>query len=464
MSEFKVGLLTLFAIASVIVMSLKLSPDQTGFGEYISYRTIVNDAVGVLPKTPIKVAGINAGRIEKLELLGSQALITFKILKSVKVTRNSIMRIKTVGFLGDKYLDIYTGEDQEAMPRLKAGELIPSQSGGGFEDLTKDASEILSDLKAVMKSLKSAVSPEGKETPLKSIVANIKETVENAKDITSRLKSIVKKNEEKINKIFANVDKISDSLAYHTDTKEKDALINDFKKLGPVLDKANDMMRDLKDIIADVKAGKGTLGKLIVEDEVIDKVKRTLSGVEKIVNKVNSVRTELFIATDVNTQDSSGTQAELDIYPSPERFYRLGIVSNDFGVTEEKEIKTSVNGVETIETREETDKNSFKFNVQIGRKVHDFAFRAGLIESTGGGGLDYYLTNYSSKLSLEIFDFRKDLGPNLKVSAEVHLWNVIYGKVAGGELLSKHGDQYLSVGAGLRFTDEDLKGLIGFLF
>ncbi len=77
MNEFKVGLLALATIASVIVMSIKVTSNQSGFGEYITYRTIIRDASGIFPKTPIKVAGINAGRIKQIELADNNAVITF---------------------------------------------------------------------------------------------------------------------------------------------------------------------------------------------------------------------------------------------------------------------------------------------------------------------------------------------------------------------------------------------------
>ena len=109
MNEFKVGLMALFSMVAIIVMSLMVTSNQSGFGKYVTYRTIINDASGIFPKTPIKVAGINAGRIKEIELQGNKALITFEVLERVRITQNSQLKIKSVGFLGDKYLEIYIG-------------------------------------------------------------------------------------------------------------------------------------------------------------------------------------------------------------------------------------------------------------------------------------------------------------------------------------------------------------------
>ena len=50
MSELKVGILALLTMASIVFMSLKITSFQSGFGEYINYRTILKDASGIFPK------------------------------------------------------------------------------------------------------------------------------------------------------------------------------------------------------------------------------------------------------------------------------------------------------------------------------------------------------------------------------------------------------------------------------
>jgi phospholipid/cholesterol/gamma-HCH transport system substrate-binding protein len=72
LNELKVGLLSLMAIASLVIVSLQITSNKATFGEFIEYRTILNDATGIYEKSSIKVAGIIAGRIKTIELSGSQ--------------------------------------------------------------------------------------------------------------------------------------------------------------------------------------------------------------------------------------------------------------------------------------------------------------------------------------------------------------------------------------------------------
>lgn len=454
MNEFKVGLMAIASMIAVVVMSLLVTSNQSGFGEYVTYRTIVNDASGIFPKTPIKVAGINAGRIKNIELQGNKALITFEVLERVKITENSQLKIKTVGFLGDKYLEIYVGTSEK---RLSDSAFLESIEGGGVESLVKDASEVMKDVKVIVKSIKDSLVPPGEEPPMKMILADVKELVKNTKDVTASLKRVMDGNEQKLNNIVENLESFSEELAYHMDKDEPESAIADVKD---ILNKTDTMMSDLKSIVRDVRNGKGTVGKLLVEEEIADEVKQTLAGVKKIVTKVDNIRTELGVFTGVNTTSGSGeTAAELRIFPAPERFYLLGIATSEFGPETETLREKTINGTVTNESEKVRVKDTYRWNVQIGRKVQDWTFRGGLIESSGGVGVDYNWYRFGTRFTAEVFDYRDDLGPNIRFTTDVQLWNVVYGR-AQAEDVTNSANFIFS--AGLRFNDEDLKGLIGF--
>ena len=437
-------------------MSLKITSNKSGFGEYVTYKTILKDASGIFEKTSIKVAGINAGRIKSIELNGAEgALITFEMLEQVKLTNNSKLKIKSVGFLGDKYLDIVLG-DQNA-EKLKENSFIIAEGGGGFDELSKDASEVLKEVKEIAKSIKDSLRDEQGNNVLKQIIANVN-------DLTASIKRISTNNEQKISEIVDNVKALSEQLAFETDRYQKDSLMSDLAKIGPILDKADVAVGDLKIIIADLKDGKGTVGKLLRDDAVVDQVSQTLSSVNRLVNRINNIEADIGLSTGANTRTGTDTRFDLDIYPAPERFFRLGVVTNDFGPqTEQKsETYTTVNnGDETKTSFRKINKSSFKFNFQIGRRIQRFGLRAGLIESTGGVGIDYFLPDWGIRTGMEVFDYQKDAGPNLRLITEAKIWNVLFARVAGEDLVSKDGKQSATFSLGLRFNDQDLAAIIG---
>ena len=456
MNEFKVGLLAIATIVAVAFMSFKITSGQSGFGQYVTYRTIVKDASGIFPKTPIKVAGIAAGRINSIELQGNTALITFEILKQIQVTKNSKLRIKSVGFLGDKYIEIFIGDSPELLRKF---DFLDSEEAAGIETLVKDTSEILIDVKQIVRTIKDAVAPEGQVSPLKKVLADVQTLVENTKEATLSLKRIMSGNEERINALVENLESFSYELSSNMDKSNPDSAITDLKKIMANADK---LTKDLSDIVADVKRGKGTMGKLLVEDEIADQVKDTLASVQKIVGKADAIRTELSVFTGANTLGGGESEVALRLFPSPERFYHLGLTTSEIGPDTETITETTTGGTTTLTNTKERERDTFRFNVQIGRRVQDFGFRGGLIESSGGLGIDYYFQEIGTKFSLDAFDYKKGKGANVRILTEAQLWNVLYGRASVNDVARK--ERSATVSAGLRFNDEDLKGLMGFFF
>lgn len=456
MSELKVGLLALSAMISVVFMSLKITSNQSGFGDYTTYRTIIKDASGIFPKTPIKVAGINAGRIKHIELQDNSALITFEVLNRVKITTGSKLRIKSVGFLGDKYLEISIGSSET---RLTEDTLIPSVEGAGMETLVRDAGEVLADVKVLVKELKNSFVPETGDSPMKIMLNNLADASKNAKKMMESLNSTIG-DQKRINEMIDNFGKMAANLEYQTNNTNPDSAMKDIKI---ILADSKKMMQDLSDLVADIKAGKGTMGKILVEEEIADSVKTTLAGVNRLVSRVDNIRTELSLFTGAETDGNSYTDANFRIYPAPERFYMLGVATSALGPESRTITTTSVDGAtESTEIRSSRDENTIRFNVMLGRKIQNWNLRVGLFESAGGVGVDYNKHSWGSRFSMDVFDYRDDIGPNVRLTYQFRLWNVFYGKVMGNDLMDDGRSAIVS--AGLQFNDEDLKGLVAFFF
>jgi phospholipid/cholesterol/gamma-HCH transport system substrate-binding protein len=455
LNELKVGLFTLIAIASLVTVSLKITSNQTGFGESIEYKTFMDDATGIFPKTQIKVAGINAGRIKDIELTENQALVTFEISKKIKVTEGSRIRVKTIGFLGDKYIELQVGPKNAA--RLAKGTAIESVEGGGIENLAQSASEVITEVKEIVKSIKESLKDDNQENALRKIVLNVK-------DITETLKNVTAGKEKSLADIVDNIAKLTEQLAYESDRNSDGSFMADMKKVGPILDDAKKAMADLQEMMADLKAGKGTIGRLMRDEAVVDQVSQTLSSVNRLVNRINNIEADISLFTGLNSNGGNHTQFDVDLFPAPERFFRLGIVQNNFGPdgAEVRTITTTTGNTTTIENRRDVLEDKIKFNLQIGRRIQRFGLRAGFIESTGGIGIDYHFPDYGSRLSMELFDYQDNVGPNVRLIAEMKLWNMFFTRLTGEDLING-GNQSATVLVGLRFTDQDLAALIGLM-
>jgi phospholipid/cholesterol/gamma-HCH transport system substrate-binding protein len=87
---------------------------------------------------------------------------------------------------------------------------------------------------------------------------------------------------------------------------------------------------------------------------------------------------------------------------------------------------------------------------------------AGLIESRAGAQVDYGLVEQRLWLSLEAFDFNRELDrdPHLRASLRWDVTPNVYLRGGYDDFLVRDYESFF-VGAGVRWTDRDLKYLLG---
>ncbi len=107
------------------------------------------------------------------------------------------------------------------------------------------------------------------------------------------------------------------------------------------------------------------------------------------------------------------------------------------------------------------DRSRFLFSAQLAKKFYDFTVRGGIIESTGGMGIDYEKGPLG--LSFSAFDFATHYGqrPHLKLLGNVNLTQNLFLLGGVDDFLSKQGERSGFVGGGFRFVDDDIKRLLG---
>jgi phospholipid/cholesterol/gamma-HCH transport system substrate-binding protein len=223
------------------------------------------------------------------------------------------------------------------------------------------------------------------------------------------------------------------------------------------VDQLNKTLASLQDVTDKINQGKGTIGKLINEEETVNNLNEGLTGINRYVNKAEQFRTFLSYRGEY-LFDKSNLKSYLDmkIQPNEDKFYILGLVADPRGKRTIKD--RTVAGVTTRE--EEWDKSGLLFNAQIGKRFKDVVLKGGLFESTGGFGFDYMAIHDDLKLSFEAFDFAEDRRAHLKAAAEYRFFKHLYLTAGWDDFISNQGNSSPYAGLSIRFEDDDLKYLL----
>jgi phospholipid/cholesterol/gamma-HCH transport system substrate-binding protein len=299
-------------------------------------------------------------------------------------------------------------------------------------------------------------------------------TMKNFERFSADLAEQLPKLTERLDKVLAQVD----SVLSENRGDLKDSMAN-IKELTSKVQRSVDNLNQITDKIA---SGEGTLGKLVNSSEAHDQLMGALDSVEKGVSKLgetlgraDKVRLDLGLESAyLPDQDDGRSAFRLDFLPrgdeSPQK-YRVELVSNPRGRVFHKidTVTTTLpDGTSEVTTTDRLvqDKSRNAVSALVG---FPFAERrgqiwAGLIESTGGVAVDYSLLRRRLMFSLEAFDFSRelDLDPHLRFTARWGLTKSLF--LEGGyddPLVSKYKSAF--VGAGVRWTDDDLKYFLGSL-
>ncbi len=134
-ADLLAGILIVAAVASLIFIALRAA-DLGNINTATTYSIDVKFTnIGQLkPRSPVKSSGINVGRVASMRLDGDEyeAIVSLELEAGYRFPRDSVFSIVSTNLLGDQYINIEAGGDEEY---LAAGDTRIGNSAIILEDL-----------------------------------------------------------------------------------------------------------------------------------------------------------------------------------------------------------------------------------------------------------------------------------------------------------------------------------------
>lgn len=182
-NEIKTGLVFLTAIALGIFFWLKTSNFA---GDSYHLKTNFTIANGIRENALITLAGIEVGRVEKVEFVyepDTKVELTLLLDKKARVRADSIAYIGTAGFIGDAFIGITPGKSGTF---LKNDEEVVSEDPVEMRELMKRANDIAKNLDVILSDVKTIVSDN--KDKVDDIVTNLEQTTANFNEFSEDIK------------------------------------------------------------------------------------------------------------------------------------------------------------------------------------------------------------------------------------------------------------------------------------
>lgn len=451
--ELKVGLLFLVSFALVGFMSMKVAKGVGVFTSQSKHPLVVDDASGIIENTAVKVAGVKVGVVESIELKNGKAILTLSIRKGLGLSKSAFAEFKTDGILGSKHIAL--GDAGTTSEKLKSGDpLTTVASADSMAGVLSEVGKVAKSLNEVAQAIKDATINGTTETPIGRIVSNIE-------TLTSDLADVSSTNKNRINSIIEKLDGIAGTLESVLGEGSRQRVNEAFDNAYSGLAKFDESLENVRSITEKIDSGEGTVGRLINDEETIDGINEVVENLNNILGGASRLRTSFDYHSEYLTSEGDIISfIGVRLQPGADRYYELALTQDPFGFDTTKTIKRT--GTENDDFEEVvTNKDKIRITALFAKNFYDFTFKGGLIQSTGGFGVDYTAMNKKLRLSAEVFDFSDDA--NLRMFARYNVYNGLYF-IGGYNSILNDNDAISSpfFGAGLYLNNDDLATLASF--
>jgi phospholipid/cholesterol/gamma-HCH transport system substrate-binding protein len=299
----RVGLLLIVALGVAMATVFTLGRQQKFWERKTRYQLHLARTGGLREGAQVSLSGVVVGAVETLAFPSdvSQQFIDVTISVESDVTdrvrQNTVATIRTLGLLGDRYVELTPGSSDE--PPVEAGGLITTVDPVDYEAVLGQSGDIVTNVVEVTASLKDVLgSIQRGEGLLGAMVRNksfgeatlrdLEDTLHNVRETSVELRSVlarVERGEGLMGRMVRDSDdnrRLLARLDHGVEALDRAAtqiadgqgalgrLATDRAWGDRVLSQLDETSRNLRDVSAKIAASEGTLGKLVNDPTLYD--------------------------------------------------------------------------------------------------------------------------------------------------------------------------------------------------
>lgn len=320
----------------------------------------VPDATGLKTKSQVRSLGLEIGYLQSVELSETHVTLGICITAPVELLPQTKAFIQGEGFLGDKYVE------------LKPVKYVGKEHGPDSSFLSPDVrSRVIDWLIPSVYAADPVPSPFTSPTPTPTITAESQTTQTNSKgtrvvqlgEQSQDVQHLVNRVDELVNQATSltkdlkqaiNPDELRQTMRQLNRTLE-----NASRTLSPegglnqtaqrTLAKLEDAVEQLRDMMTRINKGEGSVGMLINDPTYAEEIREAIRNINKLLSKVGKFRFVVNVgAEEVPAYSGGRGYFQLSIWPSPDRYYLLGVTIDPRGGITETSTTTTVAGQQPV--------------------------------------------------------------------------------------------------------------------
>jgi phospholipid/cholesterol/gamma-HCH transport system substrate-binding protein len=249
-------------LAAVFIIETLGGTDLLHRGYRIS--ALFDTAQELKPGDRVRMAGVEIGRVDKIELAENKVSVVMKLRSDAIVKTDSKAVIKFTGLMGQNFVSLTFGS--AAAPRAEEGAVL--------------ATTEQPDMSAIMDKLDKAATG----------IADLGKSFTGDKidNLVGPLTDFIKQNSAPLTATIANIKSVSSQIAAGQGTIGK--LIYDQSLYNSAITTVSNLQDTVASVhlaVNDINAGKGTIGKLMTDDTLYKATTSSMTNLNSIMMKIN---------------------------------------------------------------------------------------------------------------------------------------------------------------------------------
>ena len=258
----------IFIVGIVYLRGIDLRSKQ--YSLRVSYRNVQ----GLKEGDVVTVAGLSIGRVESMALAGRSIRVNLSIQAKVRLSRDSKAILKSETIMGGKFIEIVPGADSL---NLANGDSLGGLYEADLSELTATLSPITSNVLGILENVNTTFDAPTRKR-IQMIVSDIGRS-------SSRLERVISDGGKTADVAFADVSAFSRDLSRFARTLDSIAItqrgpidtgVTSLSRVAQNLDRVSAKLdytaESLNEILGTVRSGRGTLGKLVHDDQLYDEL------------------------------------------------------------------------------------------------------------------------------------------------------------------------------------------------
>ena len=184
-------------------------------GRTVPYAAVFSDVFGLREGDDVRMAGVRVGRVEKIELQGDLAKVSFVVQSDQQLLGPTVASVTYQNIVGQRYLGLSLGNIGEPGP-LPAGSVIPIER----TDPSFDVGALLNGYEPLF----SVLNPRDADNLTKGVIQSLQGddgSIAALVDQTSRLTESFAGKDEELGEVITDLNAVVGNLARHNDSLDQ---------------------------------------------------------------------------------------------------------------------------------------------------------------------------------------------------------------------------------------------------